>query len=98
MLTIILTRPGERIMEPTFGCPLHRIDATHPFELIAEEAKQMIATALRDWEKRVQVIDIDIIIVPVEVYKIDINATILFVDPNDINKVNRLVIQVPIGQ
>ena len=85
-------------MEPTFGCPLHRIDATHPFELIAEEAKQMIATALRDWEKRVQVIDIDIIIVPVEVYKIDINATILFVDPNDINKVNRLVIQVPIGQ
>lgn len=95
MATIIMTRPGERIMEPLFGCALHTL-VNKPEELVLEEARQMIAESLKRWEKRVQVEEVQLIFVPNDRGK-DINIQVLFIDPADIQLMHQLTLQLPWG-
>lgn len=89
ILTIISTRPGERVMRPHFGVPLHRL-RNKPAELIPDEARLMIAAAIKRWEKRVQVTD-------VKTYLTGdmLNIEVYFIDPGtSLQEIQQLALQV----
>ncbi|MDO9086890.1 MAG: GPW/gp25 family protein [Anaerolineaceae bacterium] len=59
---ILGTRPGERVMRPTFGCKAHDLlfevrDAT-----TASLLKKYVIDALNFWEPRIQVLMVDVLI------------------------------------
>jgi len=59
---ILGTRPGERVMRPTFGCKAHDLlfevrDAT-----TASLLKKYVLDALNFWEPRIQVLRVDVLI------------------------------------
>ncbi len=92
MLTIIMTRPGERVMRPRFGTPLHRLKG-RPHSIIASEARQMIALSLKKWETRVQVTEVNTMLLDDG----DLNIDIFFIDPHtNLQDIHRLTLQVGI--
>ncbi len=97
LLTIICTRPGERVLEPFFGVPLHRLNNSMPQELIIEEARRMIAGGIKSFEKRIQVTDVQCVLVPTDV-GIDINIQVLFIDPINLQEIHQLTVQLPLGE
>ena len=94
MLQIIRTRPGERVMNPNFGTPLHTLVDKEP-EYIIDNARLMIARALKFWEKRVQVTDVQVILIPAS-RGYDINVTVLFLDPVNMQEDYDLTVQFPL--
>lgn len=92
MLTILMTRPGERVFEPYFGTPIHKLDINKPLELLEEDCRLMIAQALRHWESRYPVTDVKVSIVGYE-----INVTITFVNPANLQDEHLLTLQMPLG-
>lgn len=98
MLTILMTRPGERIMELQFGTPFNTLNLGQPMELMVEEARQMIATALKIWEKRVQVTSVDVLFVDRADLKAgyDINIQVSFIDPVNLQEEHLLTLQIPL--
>jgi phage baseplate assembly protein W len=59
---ILGTRPGERVMRPTFGCKAHDLlfelrDAT-----TASMLKKYVLDALNFWEPRIQVLQVDVLL------------------------------------
>lgn len=92
-LTIIMTKPGERVMEPFFGTPLHMLDFTKPLELVEEDCRQMIAKTLKIWEKRFPVTALE-----VKILSGDINITVNFIDPLNLQEEHVLTLQMPIGE
>lgn len=93
MLTIINTRPGERVMEPLFGVSLHRLDLNKPKEILEEEAKSMIAEALRTWEPRFPVTNLDTRLV-----NSDLQIMLTFIDPTNLEEEHLFSLQIPIGK
>jgi phage baseplate assembly protein W len=91
-LTIIMTRPGERVFEPFFGTPLHLLDASKPPEILEEECRAMIAKALNTWEKRFPVSEIT-----AKAFGYDINITIKFIDPANLRQEHVLTLQMPLS-
>ncbi len=58
---ILGTRPGERVMRPTFGCKAHDLlfevrDAT-----TASLLKKYVLDALNFWEPRIQVLQVEVL-------------------------------------
>lgn len=96
MLTILLTTPGDRVMEPSFGTPLHNLMKFNR-GLIEEEAKQMIANSLKRWEKRVQVEDIQAAVIDTD-NGLDLHIQVFFIDPTHLQETQLLSIQTPIGR
>lgn len=92
MLTIIMTKPTERIMELNFGTPLDRLDFKKSKDLLAEDAKQMIAAALKIWEKRIQVTSVSVKFVPEN----DIHIQVSFIDPVNLQQEQMLTLQLPL--
>lgn len=58
MLSVLLTKPGERLFEPAFGLSLDKIDKRQPLPLRIQQTRRAIALALKRWEPRVQVTDV----------------------------------------
>ena len=54
MLSILLTKPGERIFEHTFGT-LINLDPKTPLQARIQHVRQAVARSLQNWEPRVQV-------------------------------------------
>jgi phage baseplate assembly protein W len=58
---IVLTYPGERIMEPEFGCDVKKYlfeDRDSP--IVKSQIAFSVKKAIEKWEKRVQVMDISV--------------------------------------
>jgi len=91
LLSIIMTKPGERVFEPYFGTPLHTLNPNKPLELLQEDCRQMIAKSLKEWEKRFPVTKIE-----VKVFGYDIYITVGFVDPVNLQQEHTLSVQVPL--
>jgi len=58
---ILSTRPGERIMQPTFGCYLSRLVFEKVDAAMIAELNHMIYHALLDFEPRVNFISADVL-------------------------------------
>ena len=53
VLTILATHPGERLMRPTFGCPLRSLVFAPNNGATASLARFYVQDALKRWEPRI---------------------------------------------
>jgi phage baseplate assembly protein W len=97
MATIILTEPGERIFEPFFGVDFRTINLNQPAQMVSNEARMRIAVALKKWEKRVQVDEVQIEITKTEDDILVLKIQVFFIDPNDIKNIQDLLIYKSLG-
>ena len=61
LFILLSTSQGERVMVPTYGCDLHRFVFAELTTGIMSEIREMVATAIRRWEARIDVIAIHVI-------------------------------------
>ena len=107
LLQLLLTNPGERVMNAAFGTPLRKLIFEPNDATLAIQARQMIAKSISDWEPRIEVTNIE---VTTNFNKDDLNIgdngeeagailgiKISFVDPKNINQIEELVLTLPIG-
>ncbi len=59
ILLLLSTRPGERVMRPTYGCDLHRLAFMPNDETTAGLAIHHVRRALLRWEPRIEVLAVD---------------------------------------
>lgn len=90
ILTIILTRPGERVMEPEFGIAFDRITKNNV--AIIEQTRIMVAKAIARWEPRIQVADVKAAIINEEYLQI----TVEFIDPTNLAKTEEIIVEISI--
>jgi hypothetical protein len=59
VLLLLTTRPGERIMLPTYGCELHRLAFDPNDDTTAGLAIYYVRRALVRWEPRIEILALD---------------------------------------
>jgi len=59
ILLLLSTRPGERVMRPTYGCNLHRLVFSPNDDTTAGLAIHYVRQALDRWEPRIDVLHLD---------------------------------------
>lgn len=107
LLQLLLTNPGERCMNAKFGTPLRDLIFEPNDQTLESRARQMITDSITMWEPRIVVTNIQ---VTSNFDKNDLNSfddrneidhiigvKIFFVDPENIQEVEVLELQVPIG-
>ena len=110
LLILLLTNIGERVMLPEYGTPLKKLFFNPNDQDIIEEARSMIATSIQAWEPRVVVDQIDIQVGSSKSWEDSINEAdamqdlehilgirIALYDPEDIQSVQELVLEVPLA-
>ena len=107
MLCLLLTNPGERVMNPTFGTPLRKLIFEMNDAALQLKARNMIINSIKKWEPRIAVKNIE---VKSKVDKGSLNKDdsqqdldhilfirIIFVDPQNIKEIQELILEVPLG-
>ena len=59
LLLLLSTIPGERVMRPDYGCPLHRLVFSPNDDTTAGLAIHSVRQAVERWEPRVEVIGVE---------------------------------------
>lgn len=59
LVLLLSTVPGERVMRPAYGCPLHRLVFEPLDETTAGLAIHYVEQSVRRWEPRAQVVAVD---------------------------------------
>ena len=59
LLLLLLTRPGERVMRPTYGCELHKLLFWPNDDTTAGLAIHYVRQAVQRWEPRVDHLRVD---------------------------------------
>lgn len=59
LLLLLSTAPGERVMRPEYGCPLHRLVFQPLDDTTAGLAIHYVEQAVRRWEPRVELVAVD---------------------------------------
>lgn len=107
MLVLLLTNPGERVMEPTFGTPLRTLLFEPNDQFVQTAAQNMIANSIKLWEPRVAIKQIQVLTSPPS-SSLNLNddgteidhilyISILFIDPQNIKEVQELTLEVPLA-
>lgn len=107
MLVLLLTNPGERVMNPNFGTPLRKLVFEPNDNTLQLQAKSMIINSLKQWEPRIAVQQVEVL------SRVDTNSLnpddnkeelenilfirIIFVDPQQIKVVQELTLEVPLA-
>jgi phage baseplate assembly protein W len=107
LLILLLTSPGERVMNPAYGTPLKKLIFEPNDPRLINEARSVIINSIKRWEPRIALNQVEVL------SKVDegsLNANdektdldhilairIIFVDPKDIQSVQELVLEVPLG-
>jgi phage baseplate assembly protein W len=60
LLCLLLTNPGERVMIPDFGTPLRELIFEPNDDVLVNKAREVIITAIKTWEPRVTIDQIEI--------------------------------------
>lgn len=108
LLVLLLTEPGERVMLPEFGTPLKEFLFEQNDNILLDQIKERISLSISTWEPRIAVQNIEVINGNDVVGSLDtqddqqnlehiILIKILFTNFEDIQKVEELVLQLPIG-
>lgn len=107
LLALILTNQGERVMLPNFGVSLRRFLFEPNDEVLRQQVRNAIESQLRRWEPRVVIDGIEVISVP-DKKELDSTDTlenqeaillirILFFDHEQIQEVQELRLEIPVG-
>jgi len=59
VLMLLMTRRGERVMRPEYGCDLHHLLFAPNNDATANIAIHYVRSALEQWESRIDIIKID---------------------------------------
>ena len=59
VLILLTTRPGERVMMPTYGCDLYQLIFAPNDATTAGLAIHYVRRALERWEPRIDILDLD---------------------------------------
>ncbi|MSP13078.1 MAG: hypothetical protein EXR62_08985 [Chloroflexi bacterium] len=59
ILLLLSTSPGERVMHPEYGCPLHRLVFAPNDDTTAGLAIYYVRRALERWEPRIELLKVD---------------------------------------
>jgi phage baseplate assembly protein W len=59
IIIILTTSPGQRVMRPTFGCRLHELIFAPNNSQTAARAQRFVEDALRMWEPRMTVVEVE---------------------------------------
>lgn len=107
LLALLLTNPGERVMNPNFGTALRSLIFEPNDPTLQLKARTMIINSIKKWEPRIAIKQIT---VSSTVDKTILNSNdlqqdlehilfirILFVDPEKIKEVQELTLEVPIA-
>lgn len=109
LLVLLLTEPGERVMLPDFGTPLKKFFFEPNDSSVVDKVKEAISSSISKWEPRIAVSQIYVTNSPSDVRdSLDVSDNgedaghvllirILFTDFNDIQKVEELKLELPIG-
>lgn len=108
LIQLILTNPGERVMLPTYGTSLRNLLFEPNTDILIERAKQAITSAIQIWEPRIVVNSIDVETTganaslatndPRQNMENFLSIKISFSTFNNVDVVENLVLQVPIGE
>jgi phage baseplate assembly protein W len=107
LLQLLLTNPGERVMLPEFGTPLRELLFEPNTPALEEIAFEMISNSIKTWEPRIAVSAIE---VSTNIDKDSLHPDdprvdeehiffirILFFDPQDIQNVQELKLELPLS-
>jgi phage baseplate assembly protein W len=110
LLVLLLTEPGERVMLPEFGTPLKQF-FFEPNDIdVTDRVKDVLAVSIKNWEPRVAVTQINVTngksdIEPIldefdkkEDTEHILLIRILFTDFNNIQEVQELKLEIPLGE
>ena len=107
LLQLILTNPGERVMMPEYGTALRVLLFDQNDPLIYDKIKAAINSAIAVWEPRIVVQDVSVtdangnnnqeLSMASNMDSNSVYVAIRFLVPDNINAVERLVIQIPTG-
>lgn len=101
LLVLLLTNPGERVMLPSFGTPLNLLLFEPNDTIIVEQARQMIIDSISTWEPRVTIDQLEVTSGTSDSENSDddkaLNIKIKFFDPENIQEVQELVLELPLG-
>jgi phage baseplate assembly protein W len=73
VLLLLTTRPGERVMLPTYGCDLQRLLFAPNDHTTAGLAIHYVRRALTRWEPRIDILDLDAVRSPEDPSRLDIH-------------------------
>lgn len=108
LLVLLLTNPGERVMLPEFGTPLKDLMFQPNDEFVKEQAMEMIAESIEAFEPRVVIDQIEVVngledvqpLLSVDDPRTEaehiLGIKIRFYDPEDINAVQELKLEIPL--
>ena len=106
LLVLLLTNPGERVMLPNYGTNLRQFIFEPNDAIVESEVEEEIARAIRLWEPRVTVEQIEVtstfdkdnldIADTQDQIEHILGITISFYDPDNIKDVEQLELQIPI--
>lgn len=107
LLALLLTSPGERVMHPTYGTPLKRLFFEPNDPRLANEARNMVINSIKKWEPRISLNKVEVIskVESKSLNSLDdgnqndhiLTIRITFIDPRDIQTIQELVLEVPLG-
>jgi phage baseplate assembly protein W len=108
LLCLLLTQPGERVMLPEFGTDLRKFIFEPNDSVIVDQVKNEISRAISIWEPRIAVKDISVTngsnvlnSLNSQDLKQDVPHILLiqisFTNFEDITKVEKLVLELPLG-
>lgn len=110
LLVLLLTEPGERVMLPEFGTGLRRFIFEQNDSTLVEKIKETISSAINTWEPRIAVTAIEVTNSrsdlkgsmdpsdPGEDIDNILLIRILFTDFDNIQQVQELKLEVPLGE
>lgn len=107
LLQLLLTTPGERVMLPTYGTPLKKLIFDPNDTNLEIAAREMIINSINQWEPRITVQQIEITS-SIDPNQLDSNdpkenlenflfIRILFFDPENIQEVEELKLELPVS-
>ncbi len=94
---IVMTEPNERIFEPWFGVDLKGVSINGPKEIVESQFRVRIASAIKRWEKRVQVQDITTKVEAIN-GNIVLMIVVYFIDPIDIRTTHDVTLYKSLGE
>jgi phage baseplate assembly protein W len=109
LLVLLLTEPGERVMLPEFGTPLRKLLFEPNDSSLEMIAKEIISDSIKTWEPRIAVTDIQVTNSRAELEssanpydngeQLDhaLLVRIIFTDFDNIQQVQSLELQLPLG-
>lgn len=93
LIQLILTNPGERVMQPNFGCGLRKLLFEPGNNDVVISARSLLTNAISTYEPRITVKSLDVKITQQNVLSI----SLVYFDPNKIDKIDTLQLDLPIG-